>query len=67
MTGDAHHGGRILSVDALRGAASLAIIGADGMAPAHKQVGGAGACAFAAFARFLGIQFSLAHWDCLRF
>ena len=67
MTGDAHHGGRILSVDALRGAAILAIIGADGMARALKQVGGDGDGAFAAFARFLGIQFSHAPWDGLRF
>jgi predicted acyltransferase len=67
MTGDAHHGGRILSLDALRGGAILAIIGADGMARALKQMGGDGDGAFAAFARFLGIQFSHAPWDGLRF
>ena len=67
MTGEGHHGGRILSVDALRGAAIVCIIGADGMARALKQIGGAGDGAFAAVARFLGLQFSHAPWAGLRF
>jgi predicted acyltransferase len=58
---------RIFSVDALRGAAILAIIGADGLASALEEMARGSEHALAIIARFLGTHFSHSQWEGFRF
>ena len=58
---------RVLAVDALRGAAMLCIVGADSIALALKEMAGNSELTIAFAARFVGSQFSHAHWDGFHF